>query len=421
MGNYRFISFVNQHYRNLPHLPMGKANLAVLHQLWSQLSPTAEFDSLIFADQPRLTGQRFLTPNINNFRKCLAKPPSVFLFQGYGWQGESQDYLLPIDGDMEALTGTAVNFRDLIYGFKPFRSPCALLLLDLVSVDDGLLSESGINPISSENLLRAKQRGINVIARFSRGEPGELTTVLIEALSYYQQSITVELLEVFIRNRLEDSLAKEDLTGNNDTVRLIVLTGNHQTRAQLLFPDPDQVNRVDNDWNEWNDWLESSRQRLVTAVKQWRSPSKGALGWTWLSLLIMLLGLGGIITGAVRGLFGLGALKSTPSSSVIISPIDQAYLVQVQAAKTHLRWQQASVFVRAIAELRKIPPQSPGYAEAQRQITQWSGVILDIAKGRAEVGNDKDAIAAAALVPPDQSPLYKEARGVIQQLQEQLQ
>ena len=404
MGNHRFISFVNQHYRNLPHLPMGEGNLAVLHQLWSQLSPTTETESLIFADQPRLTGQRFLTPNVNNFRKCLGKPPSIFLFQGYGWQGEGQDYLLPIDGDVEALTATAVNVRDIIYGFKPFRSPCALLLLDLVSVDDGLFSESGINPISSENLLRAKQRGINVIARFSQREPGELAAVLIEALSYYQQSITVELLEVFIRNRLESGLANGG--------RLIVLTGNHQMRTQSLFPDPDQVNAVDNDWHEW---LESSRQRLVTAVQQWRSPRKGAMGWQWISLLIMLLGVGGLITWAVRGLFGLGPLDSTSSSPVITSPIDQAYLVQVQAAKTHLRWQQASVFVRAIAELRKIPPQSPGYEEAQRQITQWSGVILDIAKGRAEVNNWHDAIAAAALVPPDQPTLYKEAQTFIQQ------
>ena len=141
------------------------------------------------------------------------------------------------------------------------------------------------------------------------------------------------------------------------------------------------------------------------------------MGWQWISLLIMLIGVGGLITWAVRGLFGLGPLDSTSSSPVITSPIDQAYLVQVQAAKTHLRWQQASVFVRAIAELRKIPPQSPGYEEAQRQITQWSGVILDIAKGRAEVNNWHDAIAAAALVPPDQPTLYKEAQTFIQQRQ----
>lgn len=138
------------------------------------------------------------------------------------------------------------------------------------------------------------------------------------------------------------------------------------------------------------------------------------MGWSWIPVLAMLLGLGILIVWAVRGLWGLGSL---PSNSVLSSPIDQAYLVQEQAAKTHLRWQQASVFVRAIAELRKIPPESPRYAEAQRQITQWSEVILAIAKGRAEVGNGKDAIAAAALVPPDQAPLYEQAQGLIQQLQ----
>ena len=407
MENYRFISFVSQYYRNLPYLPIGKGNLAILHQLWRQLSPTAEIDSLIFADQLRLTGPRFFNPNVNNLRKCLSKPPNIFLFQGYGWQGAGQDYLLPIDGDVEALTATAVNFRDIIHAFRPFRSPCALLLLDLVSVDDGLLSEPGINPLSSENLLRAKQRGINVIARFSRRESGELTAVLIEALSYYQQSITVELLESFIRNRLKTAEASDDRS-------LIVLTGNHQTRTQLLFPDPDQVKAVDNDWNEW---LESSRQQLVTVVKQWRSSPTIALGWFWLSLLIFLLGLGGLITWAVQGLVRVDDGDSPSPNPGMLSPIDQAYLVQMQAAQSHLRWQQASVFVRAIAELRKIPPESSQYPDAQRQITQWSEIILDIAKGRSEVGNSKDAIAAASLVPPDQPQLFKQAQAVIQQWQ----
>jgi len=413
MGNYRFISFVNQHYRNLPHLPMGKGNLALLHQLWSQLCPTMAVDSLIFADQIRLTGQRFFSPTVNNFRKCLGKPPSVFLFQGYGWQGAGQDYLLPIDGDIEALTATAINFRDVIHGFQPFRSPCALLVLDLVAVDEGILQESGLNAISPENLLRAKQRGITVIARFSRREPGELTMALIEALSYYQQEITVELLELFIRDRLESGLVNGD--------RLIVLTGNHQGRTDLLFPDPDQVSSVDNDWNAW---LESSRQRLATGVKHWRrrDPLRGAfltksLRWPWIGVVISMLGLGLLIAWAVQSLWGRGwGFLSSPSSSpVLSSPIDQAYLVQMRAAKTHLRSQQASVFVRAIAELRKIPPESPRYGQAQRQITQWSEVILAIAKGRAEVGNSKDSIAAAALVPPDQPLLYEEAQTIIEQ------
>jgi hypothetical protein len=407
VGNYRFISFINQYYRNLPYLPIGKGNLVTLHQLWSQLSPTTPVDSLIFADQLRLAGPRFFSPNINNFRKCLGKPPNVFLFQGYGWQGTGQDYLLPVDGDVEALAATAVNFRDIIYAFRPFQSPCVLLLLDLVSVDDGLLSEPGINPISSENLLRAKQRGINVIARFSRREPGELTTILIEALSYYQKSITVELLESFIRNRLETAVA-------NDDCSLISLTGNHQIRTQLLFPDPNQMEVTDNDWDEW---LESSRQQLVAVVRQWRSSPTIAMGWFWLSLALLIFSLGGLIIWATQGLVRVDEGRSPSLNPGMLSPIDQAYLVQMQAAKTHLRWQQASVFVRAIAELRKVPPESPQYTDAQRQITQWSEIILDIAKGRSEVGNSRDAIAAAALVPPDQPELFKQAQAVIQQWQ----
>lgn len=405
MGQYRFVSFVNQRYRNFPHLRTGRGNLTQLHQLWQQASTNADSDSLIFADQPRLIGQRFFSPNVNNLRKCLAKPPSIFLFQGYGWEGGGQDYLLPIDGDLESLTSTAVNVRDLINAFKPFRSPCALLLLDLVAVDAGLDSQMGINPISSENLLRAKQRGINVVARFSARNPGILAECLTDALNYYGRSMTLELLEALIRERLETI---------PDDNHLIILTANRRMPTDPIFPDLNQLIQYD---SEFYEWLDASRQHLVASIQKWRSPKSGSMSWRWIVIGCTTLGMALIIGWATRGLFRVEAESSFGVDQRLASPIDQAYLIQIQAAKTHLRWQQASVFVRAIAELRKISPDSPQYENAQRQITQWSEVILDIAKGRAEVGNRQDAIAAAALVPPDQLPLYKEAQGVIQQLQ----
>jgi len=91
-----------------------------------------------------------------------------------------------------------------------------------------------------------------------------------------------------------------------------------------------------------------------------------------------------------------------------------------EEAKIHLKRHQASDFIRAIAELRKIPQTSPIYPEAQTRINFWSQTILEIAQGRAEVGNWQDAIAAANLVPRDQPSIYSTAQQGIRDWKERL-
>ncbi|WP_204102941.1 MULTISPECIES: caspase family protein [Spirulina sp. CCY15215] len=79
-------------------------------------------------------------------------------------------------------------------------------------------------------------------------------------------------------------------------------------------------------------------------------------------------------------------------------------------ARTYIQTNQASGFSRGIEEAQKIQPGAPLYAEAQADISRWSEVILDIARGRAAKGNFSTAIAAAKLVPPEQAPTYAEAQ-----------
>jgi len=82
--------------------------------------------------------------------------------------------------------------------------------------------------------------------------------------------------------------------------------------------------------------------------------------------------------------------------------------------------QQASLYVKAIEEARKISPDNPNYAEAQGKIELWSQAIMDIAMGRAAQGQFQGAIAAAQLVPPEVS-VYSQAQSVIPTWQEQVQ
>ena len=71
--------------------------------------------------------------------------------------------------------------------------------------------------------------------------------------------------------------------------------------------------------------------------------------------------------------------------------------------RIHLQNNQASQFNRAIRQARSIEPDSPFYQQAQADIIRWSAVILDIAQGRASQGDFADAIAAAKLVPQDET------------------
>ncbi|MGB0564903.1 MAG: peptidase C14, partial [Spirulinaceae cyanobacterium] len=94
----------------------------------------------------------------------------------------------------------------------------------------------------------------------------------------------------------------------------------------------------------------------------------------------------------------------------------QAILAQ---ARTYIQTNQASGFSRAIAEATKIPPRAPLYDEAQADIARWSEVILDIARGRANQGDFKGAIAAAQLIPTAQATVYQNAQQQIGQWQTQ--
>ena len=73
------------------------------------------------------------------------------------------------------------------------------------------------------------------------------------------------------------------------------------------------------------------------------------------------------------------------------------------SSRAYLQHSQASPLNRAIRQAREIEAGSPFYAEAQEDIDRWSETILDIAKGRASEHDFAGAIAAAELVPRDNS------------------
>ncbi len=89
----------------------------------------------------------------------------------------------------------------------------------------------------------------------------------------------------------------------------------------------------------------------------------------------------------------------------------------LDAANALIKTKQASTYNRAIEVAKKIPASEPGFEQAQKSIHQWSEDILKIAYARASKGNFKNAIAAANLVPPEETNTYNEAQAAINKWQ----
>ncbi len=159
--------------------------------------------------------------------------------------------------------------------------------------------------------------------------------------------------------------------------------------------------------------------------------------WGGSAVLVLLLMLAAIVPRVRDGFIGEQALenpavktlpnksslpnaKASPTTangklSVASAPkpvksrlqVNQADLEQ---AKRLIRPNQASLFNKAIFQARKVRPGDPLYKQAQQDISRWSGVILDLAEGRAAQKDFGSAIAAAQLVPKDDSSIYSKAQ-----------
>jgi hypothetical protein len=404
MENYRFITIGICHYRFLPQLEGSEANFGALQRFLRNDLRLSEKQALFLGDDSKLGQERGIYPSYHNLIKSLGRVPHILFFQGYGTQTNGQSYLLPIDADPQNLENTAINLRSLLDKFQPETHAPALLILDLISIQSG-------NPISSQFLLEARQRGISLIVRFNRFQEnlGELASALGEGLHYYQNALNLDLLEFYLRDRLD----------RGEENSLIILSPNLAARQQPLLPaiktptppirtrQPRPVTILRK--SSWFPQL--SRPQLSGNQLNFSFPDLPRslkLGLIWLFFPLIILGM------------ALVAFRNKPGKLLPPTVAKKSDQIILEEAKIHLKRHQASDFIRAIAELRKNSPQSPLYPEAQKRITFWSQTILEIAQGRAEVGNWQDAIAAASLVPRDQTALYATAQQGIRDWQEKL-
>ncbi|HEY9903517.1 MAG TPA: caspase family protein [Candidatus Sericytochromatia bacterium] len=162
----------------------------------------------------------------------------------------------------------------------------------------------------------------------------------------------------------------------------------------------------------------------TTGTPLWRQ----LLLWGGGAAVVLLLMLAAVAL-RVRDSFTQQALETVPTKTLpTTSPVPntkalptaaqgrlEANQADLEQAKRLIQPSQASLFSKAIVQARKVRPSDPLYQQAQQDISRWSGVILDLAEGRAAQKSFGEAIATAQLIPNDDLSVYTKAQQTVGQ------
>jgi len=476
MGHYACIAIGINHYQFLAPLSYGQADAYSLRQfLVNQANlPSSEF--LLLSDTSPLVDNLSTYPTQENIWRHLEADQQHswhtanyrwFFFSGYGVSWEGVDYLMPIDGNPDNIPGTGIPMRSLLATLKDAGGENLLVLLD-INRSPGL--PAGL-AVGEETIAIAQEMNIAVILssqldQFSHEAValgnGLFTAAVLEALRYYHTDTTLGNLDQYLRSYLPQ-LSQHHYRPIQNPLTIVPV---EEARQHLILPTaatpvtiPADVLHltgfnVNGAHDQTNNGASIPRQKAppmssedhltptattspnstpsledVTPYhRQKTSNFDSSLGLQFILLgggavLVLVLTLAAILLSNRKILIGNQAATTVPESNTIATTASGKQAVasgrlaanqaDLEQARRLLRPNQASLFNQAITQARKVQPGDPLYPQARQDISRWSGVILDLAQGRAANQNFSEAIATAQLVPEDDPATYKTAQQTI--------
>jgi Caspase domain len=501
MANYPCIAIGINRYQFLVPLNCGQADAIGLRQFLVDRAGLPSNHCLLLTDSSPWIEDRSTYPSRENICRWLeldeqnldsdkfnhnSRTWRWFFFSGWGVSWDGVDYLMPIDGNSKDIPGTGIPVRSLFTSLKAQGGNNILVLLD-INRSPGL--EAG-QPAGAETIDLAHNMGITLILSGQLNEfsheatglgNGLFTTALLESLRYYQQDLTLQYLDEYLRDRTPELneqhwrpiqtpliiIPKEEtkdrlilptavnLTLQEKTAAILAATGIQATTIELHNQESNNgdstngatVSVLKNSSLEeqlngsliLNHSTAFNSQSSTAITRIPRAGNINKIQW-WQQLLRV----GGGLTVILAMIFaafiirnrhasnsqqaldlGVGEQKTKVENQQSQSkPLanqqetrEQSNQITLAQAKGLIQPNQASLFNKAIAQARKIQPGDPLYQQAQEDISRWSQVILDLAEGRAKQGNLQGAIVAAKLVTPDNPSIYAKAQKTIAQWQ----
>ncbi|MGB7518869.1 MAG: caspase family protein, partial [Spirulinaceae cyanobacterium] len=217
MAKYSCIAVGINQYQFLQPLSYAQADAFGLRQFFVKETNLSPQQCLLLTEASPWVERQSTYPTKENILSWLEKSstetgkPNIlwFLFSGYGinWQGE--DYLIPIDGNPKDIPNTAIPLESLLTTLQKQAGDNVLVLLD-INRSPGIFAGASVG---AQTAALAREMGIALILSTQVNEyshesaslgRGFFTEALLEALDYYHEDLTLEVLENYLRYRLPE-------------------------------------------------------------------------------------------------------------------------------------------------------------------------------------------------------------------------
>lgn len=216
MADYSFFAIGINRYQFIQPLSYAQADAQALWQFMVGEAQVPSPQTLLLTDSSAWVEEQSTAPTRENILTWLQSgsrdrptPWLWFFFSGYGVSWEGEDYLMPIDGNPDNIPGTAIAARSLLETLKQQGADNVLVLLD-INRSPGILAGKSVG---TETVELAQEMGVFAILSSQLQETshesaslghGIFAAALLEALRYYQQELTLDLLASYLGDRLPE-------------------------------------------------------------------------------------------------------------------------------------------------------------------------------------------------------------------------
>jgi uncharacterized caspase-like protein len=456
MANQTCISIGINQYQFLPPLGYGLADAVAMEHFFVDAAGWDQSQCLLLTDTSPNTSDKSTYPDLENINRWIKQwswdtlhhgDLLWFFFSGCGISFEGEDYLIPIDGNIEDLPNTCISLRQLYQQFKDIGVN-ALVFLD-ANRSLHLPPSSGIGNVTAK---LAEEYQIPTFLSCQSNEfshedaglgHGLFTTALLEALNYHHD-LNLGTIDAYLTSRLAE-LSEHHWKPLQTPVALLpttasvhrpVFSATTQTSISTMAPEsytPPPLSTGDREdiYAPYTPPLSTGSQAAEYApypppvsiispeimgsgaivIKSQPEPSpKQIPHWASVSFLLGLV----IAAGGVIYAFNSQTpdLDKQPivrpavenlNTSLAVGTITAASQVDaLQQAQAQVRPGDATSRYVAILAARKVLTTTPAAAaEIQQSIELWSQEIALIAHGYARQQKWKLAIDTAKMVPTD--------------------
>jgi Caspase domain len=482
MANQACLAIGIDRYQHIQPLGYGAADANAIADFFVEQAGWGSSQCLLLSDRSPSHDNISTQPTQENItewidRWCWEKlKPNDLLwifFSGHGICYHNEDYLVPIDGDLDRIPETCIPVRELYQKLGDIGVN-AIVCLDINRTQGASFSNQVGKKISSIALESKIPTFFSCQSHEFSHEAASLghglfTVALLEALNY-NFDLNLETLESYLKERLQN-LSNHHwkpvqtpiavIPGNISASRPI-FTATTQGNLQDRDRSPDRSQRIPQPplpRKEPDFYADPTPSGILISpeagqggilVKMDRQSSTAPKPRTWprwLSISGLVAGLAAAGTGtwfAIQSIAGSGinpkpALPPAqtqsnanpngdgttnggaivPATSTQITTTTPAGdLPTLARARAEIIGRDATSRYKAILAAQKIPPTSDDYTNAQSAIEEWSQEIYKIAQSYAEKGETKKAIGTAQMVPQS-TKIYTDVRAKISEWEKQ--